>query len=234
MFQASLLNLMDYFHHSKTWSLQAHFSHLLWTAALFQQTSPSRRQQTFLWFFLSVENKAPLLLHDCATCASNTWPYHPPVPHSKQPNVTSRHYRGLLAWMQRRMSASTQLKRCIFCVLLTCSWAESDGYPSVENLSDSNGSPTPSQFRKKTKPKQNRQLLSKLLHKTLETGCVQETWKLVSTCGNAWCIACAWPVQALIFHMQALWCKHVQLHTHIYSSGKKWRDYCMFSSGILI
>lgn len=45
-------------------------SHLLWTAALFQQTSPSRRQQTFLWFFLSVENKAPLLLHDCATCAS--------------------------------------------------------------------------------------------------------------------------------------------------------------------
>lgn len=51
------------------------FPHLSWTAALFQQTSPSRRQQTSLWFFPSVETRATLLLHVqnlCPhTCLSN-------------------------------------------------------------------------------------------------------------------------------------------------------------------
>lgn len=57
------------------------------------------------------------------------------------------------------------------------------------------------QFRKRTKPLWNRQLLSKLLHKTLETSFAQETWKLIFTCGDAWHCLCAWPLQALIFSL---------------------------------
>lgn len=67
-----------------------------------------------------------------------------------------------------------------------------------ESLFDSNGSSTLLQFRKRTKPLWNRQLLSKPLHKILETGFVQETWKLIFTCGDAWRCLCAWPLQALI------------------------------------